>query len=110
MDTFTWKPLVNPVGQIRHRSLSAKFGDGYEQVAGDGIHTKTQTWPLQFRGRASYITPIRTFLDDHAHTAFQWTIDPTGEILVVRAPEYDLRFITHDLHELSVTFTEFHKP
>lgn len=110
MDTFTFKPLVNPQGEVSFRSLEAQFGDGYRQIAGDGINTKMQTWPLQFRGQKSYITQIRDFLDSHAHTPFEWVMQPFNETLVVIAKKYSVRVITYDLLDLSVTFEEYAKP
>ena len=48
MQIFTWYPCTEPQGRIDHRTLSAKFGDGYAQIAADGIHSTTQSWPLCF--------------------------------------------------------------
>ena len=40
-ETFTWVPKVEPVGNVEFRLKSARFGDGYQQVAEDGIHNKS---------------------------------------------------------------------
>ncbi|MDR0259096.1 MAG: phage tail protein, partial [Comamonas sp.] len=73
-ETFTWCPRIEPQGTVSHRVLSAKFGDGYEQTAADGINTAMQSWPLSFVGRAAVIEPIKSFLDQHGSwQSFLWT-------------------------------------
>ncbi|MBT0408554.1 phage tail protein, partial [Morganella morganii] len=36
IEIFTWCPRVNPTEDITYKTRRAKFGDGYEQVSGDG--------------------------------------------------------------------------
>ena len=57
-EVFNWSPRPNPVGAFGDRTLRVQFGDGYEQEAADGIHTVTQSWPLQFVGNEVYVRPI----------------------------------------------------
>ncbi len=64
-ETFTWVPNKEPAGTVSFRIKSAKFGDGYEQTAEDGINNKTQSWPLTFTGSKSRIKQIAEFLDRH---------------------------------------------
>ncbi|MCP5854454.1 phage tail protein, partial [Klebsiella pneumoniae] len=45
-DTFTWCPYIEPTGSGTFRVRSAQFGNGYRQVAGDGINNEVQSWPL----------------------------------------------------------------
>ena len=79
IETFTWCPKVEPVGTVSFRNKSAKFGDGYEQRARDGINNKSESWPLTFVGGADKIMPIKKFLDAHAGAdPFYWT-PPLGE-------------------------------
>jgi phage-related protein len=56
MDTFTWYHNANPSGTVKFRTLSARFGDGYEQTAPDGINNKLESWPLTFEGTSAAIT------------------------------------------------------
>jgi phage-related protein len=74
IEIFTWSPRVNPQQTVNFRVRKAQFGDGYAQVSGDGINTRSQDWELSFVGTEDYIRPIKQFLDRHAGTrAFQWT-------------------------------------
>lgn len=113
-EIFGWRPLAEPTGTVVHRRLQAQFGDGYAQVAGDGINTRKESWPLEFRGRADQIRPIKEFLDRHASArSFTWT-PPLGQSSTYIAGDYQLtphsgqgrlkRFT------LSVTFTQFNRP
>lgn len=65
-ETFTWKPNNDPAATIAFRTKSAKFGDGYEQRAQDGINNRSQSWPLTFTGQKTRIKEIMAFLDRHA--------------------------------------------
>ena len=77
-EVFNWSPRPNPVGAFKDRTLRVQFGDGYEQAA-DGIHTVTQSWPLQFVGNEVYVRPILDFVRRHAGgKSFLWT-PPLGE-------------------------------
>jgi len=77
-EVFTWQPRVNAEGASAFRVLSAQFGDGYMQEAGDGINTETASWTLEFVGYESQIQPIRDFLRQHrGFKPFLWT--PHGE-------------------------------
>ncbi|MCO8251100.1 phage tail protein [Comamonas thiooxydans] len=113
-EIFGWRPLSEPRGTVSHRTLRAQFGDGYAQVAGDGINPRKQSWPLEFRGRAGQIKPIRDFLDRHAGArSFTWT-PPLGDPGHYLAGEYQVT--PHGgrgplkSYTLSVTFTEFNRP
>ncbi len=95
MEEFTWRPLLETPSSTKYRNLTAQFGDGYKQVAGDGINTKLQAWDLLFRSSSSVITDITEFLDRHAGALrFEWT--PRGESkVVVRCSEYNTVNHTH---------------
>lgn len=109
-ETFNWSPRVNPQGETKFRVLTAQFGDGYSQAAADGINNRTESWPLQFVGDASAITPIRAFLDRHAgHRAFFWS-PPMGEQGFYRAAQYSLTAMGGGMYTLSVTLDQVFKP
>ena len=83
-EVFNWSPRPNPVGAFKDRTLRVQFGDGYEQEAADGIHTVTQSWPLQFVGNEVYVRPILDFVRRHAGgKSFLWT-PPLGERAATR--------------------------
>ncbi|HHP1737599.1 TPA: phage tail protein, partial [Klebsiella pneumoniae] len=68
IEIFTWSPRVNPQQTVNFRVRKAQFGDGYAQVSGDGINTRSQDWELSFVGTEDYIRPIKQFFDRHAGT------------------------------------------
>ncbi|HFK5819250.1 TPA: phage tail protein, partial [Enterobacter kobei] len=65
IETFTWCPRINAEADTSFRVRKAQFGDGYEQVSGDGLNTRTQQWTLNFTGNETYISAIKSFLDRH---------------------------------------------
>lgn len=114
-ELFHWRPLAEPEGVFTHATLNAQFGDGYAQMAGDGINNTKQSWPLMFRGRAAAVTPIKAFLERHAgYRAFLWT-PPFGMQGYYVAQE-GFRLQPHGgagqskSYTLSVTFKEVARP
>ena len=107
METLDAKPDTAPVPEIRHRTLSAKFGDGYEQAAGDGINTKVQRWPLTFSGSKAEILAIQDFLDRHGGwKRFLWTPPTQDAPIAVRAPAYSPVSQAFNVYTLSVTLEQ----
>lgn len=75
-DTFitTIPPQEPATRRVQHRSVSTRFGDGYESVMGDGLNTKGETWTVTYRGTDAEVDPIIAFLDEQgSHTVFWWT-------------------------------------
>ncbi len=108
--TFTWSPVVEPTGTATYRVLKAQFGDGYAQTAADGINNKSQTWPLQFRGTAAKIAPIRDFLDAcSGYQAFFWT-PPLGSQGYYKCASYTLKPMGAGKYELAATFEQAFQP
>lgn len=108
--TFTWAPRIETSGTATYRTLSAKFGDGYEQKAADGINNKSQSWPVSFVGAAAYITPIRDFLDARAgYQSFYWT-PPLGVQSLYRAMTHSVKALGTDKYELTSTFEQSFQP
>ncbi|QQB32833.1 phage tail protein [Achromobacter deleyi] len=110
LEVFSWLPRRNPQADVRFRVLRAQFGDGYEQVAQDGLNSRTESWPLSFFGSEAEIRPIKDFLDRHGTwRAFLWTA-PLGEQLSYRASDYQLIPNGGGWYSISVTFTQRHVP
>ena len=110
METFTWSAQVGAQGETSYRVRRAQFGDGYEQVAGDGINNETQSWPLTFKGKTSAIQPIRDFLRRHeGRKTFLWT-PPMGELGLYRCESF--RLIPHGagVYSLTATFEQAYHP
>ncbi|CAB3838233.1 hypothetical protein LMG26686_01312 [Achromobacter mucicolens] len=109
-ERFVWKASGQPTGTVTFRRLTAQFGDGYRQVAGDGINKKVQSWPLTFSGTKQEIQAVISFLDRHAGIAsFLWT-PPMGVEGYYEAPAYSLNSVGGDVYTVSATFNQIFKP
>ncbi|WP_255593399.1 phage tail protein [Achromobacter sp. ES-001] len=92
------------------RRLTAQFGDGYRQVAGDGINNKVQSWPLTFSGGREEMEALIRFLDRHAGIAsFLWT-PPLGAEGYYEAPTYNINPVGGDVYSVSATFQQVFRP
>jgi phage-related protein len=71
-------PQEEPSGDVRFNTTSVKFGEGYEQNAGNGLNPKIQNWPLTWVGSDAEINSIIDFFDAHeGWMSFQW-LPPKG--------------------------------
>jgi phage-related protein len=104
-ETFTYRRKAGASGTIEFTILKARFGDGYSQVAQDGI--KMQRWPLSFDGGIDMIQPIIDFLDRHAGwKSFYWTPPGTSFPILFRAEKYNLVSSGGGVYSLSVEFVQ----
>ncbi|MDH2052848.1 phage tail protein [Achromobacter marplatensis] len=109
-ERFTWRATGQPSGVVTFRRLTAQFGDGYRQVAGDGINNKVQSWPLTFVGTRQQMEAMVAFLDRHAGVAsFLWT-PPFGSEGFYEAPSYSLVPMGGGVYSVSVTFQQVFRP
>lgn len=109
LETFIWSPQNGPTADINFRNTSVQYGDGYEQVSGDGINTESQSWPLTFTGYRAEILPILAFLRAHAGSrAFKWT-NPFGEVGLYRASELKPTIIDFARMSITVTFASAYR-
>jgi phage-related protein len=88
-DVFGYPVMTGSSGQMAQRSLKAQYGDGYTQLARDGINTRSDTWNLTARGvwddtvmtcanTGQPVREIADFINDHAGQAsFKW-VAPDG--------------------------------
>ena len=77
-ETFTWAVRTGDSGQIDFKVRAASFGDGYQQLVGDGINSKRAKWPVTVIGTLMEVQPVIDFLDRHGGAkAFLWT-SPIG--------------------------------
>lgn len=79
MPTFSYAPSFPPRVSHAPRILAMKFGDGYEQRAGDGINTDPERWDLIFENEPpADADAIESFLKTQAgRLPFDWT-SPSG--------------------------------
>lgn len=111
--TFEWKPSVEAQGQTRYAVRSVRFGEGYSQVVPQGLNNATQSWQLSFRGNASEIGPIQSFLDStKGAESFYWTPPLRGSGLFRVDTQRGVTARAHggDLYTLEVTFQEVFAP
>lgn len=77
LETFTppFEPSVGNSTQTDTRSLSAEFGEGYSQRAGDGLNGVKKTLPLVWNGlTVAEADEIDAFFTDHrGYIAFLYT-------------------------------------
>lgn len=110
IETFSWCPRINAEQEVNFRRRTAKFGDGYEQVSGDGINPRSQKWTLQFTGSEAYIAAIKAFLDRHQGVkAFQWR-PPLESLGLYRCDTYTPTALGAGQYNLSATFEQAYKP
>ena len=105
-ETFDWAPQTGMNGTVKYRVLSAQFGDGYQQVAADGIHNRIESWPVSFTGTTDEIRPIKASLDRHAgYRSFYWT-PPMGEKGMYRSFDITITPVEGDIVTLSTVFEQ----
>lgn len=80
IDIFIWPLQVDGSGEVSatHKVRSVALGDGYEQLASDGINTKRLAYPLVWKGDPVTAKQISDFLDAHTIRAFVFT--PPGGV------------------------------
>lgn len=80
LETYKWGCQLG-AGAVTYKDTvrSAQFGDGYEQVAAQGINSTMIEAPLVYAGRTAEVNEILTFL--RAHTVKAFAITPPGEVL-----------------------------
>jgi phage-related protein len=109
-EIFSWKQKGGAQGKNTFRTLNAQFGDGYEQVAEDGLNNKVLEWPLTFEGDENEVKPIYDFLKRHAGAkSFLWKPPLEGQQLF-RCSEIDIESIGGGIYSLSATFKQTFVP
>lgn len=85
MSDFNFVPSWNSELDEEPKVLSAKFGDGYEQRAADGINSRLQMWNVKFENltSANADTIIAFFRARNGVSYFTWTPPGAAEIKVI---------------------------
>ncbi len=78
VETYSWRSQLG-AGAIEYSQTvrAAQFGDGYEQVADNGINSTAIQIPMKHTGIEKEVDSIRDFL--LAHTVKAFIITPPGE-------------------------------
>ncbi|HBC9255009.1 TPA: phage tail protein [Proteus mirabilis] len=109
MEEFKWRTQIqdSPSGEFKHRIKEIEFGDGYKQVAGDGINPESQTWPFTYMGLKDEVMPILKFIRQHTVKSFIWT-PPFGErgLYRVKADSISMIPISGGVMKLTATFEQ----
>lgn len=80
LETYKWGCQLGGGPVTRKKTVrTAQFGDGYAQVAEDGINSTMIEAPLTYAGFNSEIDEIEAFLEAHMVKAF--AITPPGDVL-----------------------------
>lgn len=103
---FSWCHMPDASGDVTLRVLKAQFGDGYAQIARDGINNVVESWSLQFVGKTAKIAAIRAFLRERGgDRSFHWT-PPLGELGLFHCAGFQLRHQSLKIAGLSATFLQ----
>ncbi|BEM76406.1 hypothetical protein SME38J_05090 [Serratia marcescens] len=104
--TFDYPARVNAAGDMQFRLRKAQFGDGYTQVAGEGLNPVTRSWDLSFVGNEAYISAIISFFESlQGYRAFQWT-PPNNVTGLYRCEGYKPTALGGNNYSLTATFIE----
>lgn len=78
VETYNWRSQLG-AGPVEYSQAlrSAQFGDGYEQVAENGINSTAIQVPMKHVGAEAEVNAIRDFL--LAHTVKAFIMTPPGE-------------------------------
>ena len=103
MDTFDWKPAPGASQTTKPTVELAKYGDGYEQRVGWGIHGLLDKWSLKF---TTDVSEIYDFLRlQGGQYSFIWT-NPLGVSGVYICREWKLNHVGADIFAVSCDFEE----
>lgn len=107
IDTFSWKTRKTAQGSESVSTYQAQFGDGYKQIAGNGLNSVSETWNLDWAGGISDVKILRDFLHSHVTSSFFWT-NPWGEkkLYRVKSDSVAVSFLTGKKATLSFIFEQ----
>ncbi|MBC2680630.1 phage tail protein [Pseudomonas baltica] len=110
VEEFTWCARIDGTSTPEYRVRTSKFGDGYEQVAGDGLNNRSDSWALTFAVGEKAALEIKAFLDRHGgFKSFLWT-PPLGELGFYRSTAPTVTSHGADRYTLTATFTTAFQP
>lgn len=74
------------------RVLLAKYGDGYEQRAGDGINNNPRSWPISITRDSHTIMGIEQLMDTWAGIQSFFWVTPRNTIARFVCRQYDTQY------------------
>ncbi|AJO76498.1 phage tail protein [Pseudomonas sp. MRSN 12121] len=110
VEKFDWCPKIEAVSAPEYRVRSSKFGDGYEQVVGEGVNNRVDSWPLTFVVKEAVALQIQAFLNRHGgFKSFLWT-PPLGQVGFYRGTAPTVSPNGAGMYTLTTTFTQSFHP
>ena len=113
IETFTWHLQIQAQGAISYnqRTRKAQFGDGYSQIAGDGINPETLQVPITWSGSLDTAREIRDFLRNHVSKSFIFT-PPFESKGLYRADGDSIKFqpLSSKVATVTATLTQAYAP
>lgn len=113
LQTFTWLTQIQAgmEGEFSYTTRSALFGDGYEQIAGEGINSEKQSWPITLTGKKTEMLVALNFCRSHITKSFLWT-SPIGEsgLYRVEADSVKAQPLSSKVLTISATFKQAYSP
>lgn len=111
-DTFDkWHARIEATEDITIATVQAQFGDGYKQIASNGLNAALESWSLTCNGRREDMFELRAFLKSHVISSFWW-VNPWGEKKLYRVKSDSIapKFVNGELAEISFTFEQSFAP
>lgn len=110
IETFTWPTETRADGDVTFAQRVTPFGDGYKQIAGDGINAERQSWPIACVGSKAVALEIANFLRRHgAGKAFLWT-PPLGDLGLYTCSGFKPINLGGDAWRITATFDQTFHP
>lgn len=113
IETFTWRTQIQAglLGDFNYTVREASFGDGYQQIVGDGLHYEKQSWPVTLTGDKEEILEVLEFLRRHIMKSFIWN-SPVGESGLYRVSADTLKIspLSSQVMTVTATFNQAYAP
>lgn len=111
IDTFTFCVRIGAEETINVSTLQAQFGDGYKQIAGNGINPSAESWALSCSGSVNNLADVRAFLKSHVTRSFWWK-NAWGETKLYRVKSDSIapNFVNGQFVEIAFTFEQAFAP
>lgn len=106
IETFSWPIQIaaQPQTEYSQTVRKAQFGDGYSQVAEDGINSEKINFPYSYRGPVATAISIRDFCRRHRAKSFYWS-PPYGVKGLYRVAPDSIRILPNGKSQATVTAT-----
>ena len=104
--TFGWQVDYTSHSTSAPRVLTAAYGDGYQQRAGDGINTNPKQIPFTFTRDTETVNEVEAQLDVWGGVQAFFYINPTGTVARYVCQQYDVQYVDFNESTLTGTFLE----